>query len=307
MKKKRNPFLAAFLSLICPGLGQMYNGELRKGIIYIGIAILLSIFWFTCQPLFLLIYVAFEIFIVIDAFSFARKKDKYNLKSYNKVKFYILFYLILEIPVNGFFETILFNDYKMLTTSMENIIYAGEKVFVNKLLYGASTPDYISFPFFKDIGFKIPYFRFPSIKKPKSYDIIVFNYPKNPQFKHIKRCIATEGQIVEIRDKKIFVDGKKFDDTKFTKFVDPNIHDRSKVYPTFMNLGSRDNFGPVKVPNNSYFVLGDNRDNSYDSRYYGFIHHRNIIGKVMFIFTSYDYGKEYFEKIRWSRIGAAIE
>ncbi|KAA3615775.1 MAG: signal peptidase I [Calditrichaeota bacterium] len=141
---------------------------------------------------------------------------------------------------------------------------------------------------------------------PKPGDVVVFKYPVDNHYSYIKRCIATGGQTIEIRNKKVFIDGQPFPDEDFTKFVDKKTMPKTAKLSyahIFQNMGSRDNFGPLTVPENHYFMMGDNRDNSLDSRYWGFVSQEEIEGKAGIIYFSWDYDYS----IRWERIGILLK
>ncbi len=200
--------------------------------------------------------------------------------------------------------------YKIPTSSMEDTLLVGDFLLVNKFYYGAQTPNWIGIPFTR-VGFNVPWFRFPKIEDPKPYDIVVFRYPLDPHMEYIKRCIATGGQTVSLKDKNVYVDGKLFPKPPHMKFIDPNILSRyDQRYPMFRpGLGSRDNFGPVTVPAHHYFMMGDNRDNSSDSRYWGFVPPENIVGKPLIIYLSWNNHiptYRFFHKIRWDRLATVI-
>jgi signal peptidase I len=197
--------------------------------------------------------------------------------------------------------------YKIPTASMENTLLVGDFLLVNKFVYGAQTPEWVGIPFTR-IGSNIPSFRFPNITKPKPYDIVVFKYPKDPYLDYIKRCIAAGGQTVESRNKRIFLDGYPFPIPPKIKYIDRRIFQK-QYYDDTMFEGNRDNFGPIRVPRNHYFVMGDNRDNSLDSRYWGFVPPENMVGRPLIIYLSLDPSEStlnLFSKIRWNRLGKVI-
>ncbi len=200
--------------------------------------------------------------------------------------------------------------YKIPTSSMEDTLLVGDFLLVNKFYYGAQTPNWIGIPFTR-VGFNVPWFRFPRIEAPHQDDIVVFRYPRDPHLEYIKRCIATGGQSVELINKQVYVDGKEFVNPPHLKYLDPTIYPRyNRYYPTFKpGLGSRDNFGPVTVPPHHYFMMGDNRDRSSDSREWGFVPPENIVGKPLIIYlswNSYIPGYRVFHKIRWDRLAMVI-
>ncbi|HDL04443.1 MAG TPA: signal peptidase I [candidate division Zixibacteria bacterium] len=143
--------------------------------------------------------------------------------------------------------------YRVDSASMEDSLFEGDYIFVNKLAY--------------DFG------------DPQPGDIIVFKYPLNPTQDYIKRIIAGPGQTIEIIDKVIYVDNLLSEIYVNTKNTDPKI--------LAAQLSARDNFGPIQVPEGQYFVLGDNRDESQDSRFWGFVPAEFIKGKALFIYWSW--------------------
>jgi signal peptidase I len=194
--------------------------------------------------------------------------------------------IFLLSPLSTFIKNNYVASYKVPSGGMENTILVGDFMFVDKA--------------------------WKNHFKPESGDLVVFKYPVNPQLDFIKRCVAVGGQTVKIIDKKIYVDGEPFHEPTHLKFIDRRILSRDdKTFPVFNpDLGSRDNFGPVVVPPNHYFVLGDNRDNSLDSRAWGFVPQENIIGKAGIIWFSWESRMPLFQlskKIRWNRIGKMLQ
>ena len=126
--------------------------------------------------------------------------------------------------------------------------------------------------------------------------------------------MAKGDQILEIKDKEVYVDNVQFPHTPGLNFLDPRVMKKTEgryVFPTFNRnkYGSRDNFGPIKIPKNNYFMMGDNRDNSSDGRQWGFVPHENVVGKASIIYFSWNGNKpwsRFFEKIRIGRMGDII-
>ncbi len=202
--------------------------------------------------------------------------------------------------------------FRIPTGSMEDTLLVGDFLLVTKFIYGIRSPDWIGVPFTK-VGFFIPYFRLPSFREPRQNDIVVFRYPVDPNLSYIKRCVATEGQTVEIREKRVYIDGVLFENPPMSKFTSeityPKGYTERAIVPRNMQMRNRDNYGPVTVPEGYIFVMGDNRDNSADSRYWGFLDRDLIIGKALVIYFSWDIKTAMHKlnkKIRWERIGNLI-
>jgi signal peptidase I len=192
--------------------------------------------------------------------------------------------IAIAILIALFIRTFIVQAFKIPSSSMEPTLQVGDHLLVNKFIYGIKIP-------FTGIKF----FRF---NEPKRGDIIVFIYPKDRSKDFIKRVIGTEGEKVEIIHNKIRIDDKLIDD--------PWGHYDEKSLPA-KYLQLMDRFGPVIVPKGSLFVLGDNRDNSQDSRFWGYVNVNEVKGKAFVIYFSWDrYAQNLLGKIRWIRFGKLI-
>lgn len=154
--------------------------------------------------------------------------------------------------------------------SMEDTLLVGDYLLANKFIYGAP----IDVP-----GTHITLFRLPGLRDPEPGDIVIFQSPVDPDRDLIKRCVAVGGQVVEVIDKVLYVDGVRFEDPPLSKHTD------RRTYPATVN--PRDNFGPYRVPEGHFFMMGDNRDNSADSRYWRSASRELIKGKAMSIYWSW--------------------
>ena len=180
--------------------------------------------------------------------------------------------LVLVLAVVITFRGVVAQAYQIPTGSMERTLLVGDYLYINKMLYGSEI----------DIGFqghRYFYHRFPAFRQPRPGDIIVFRYPPNPRQDFIKRCVAVAGQVVQVRDKVLYVDGKRQ--------IEPYaVHDDPRILPR--EIAVRDNFGPYRVPPGCLFMMGDNRDNSLDSRFWGPLPENMVKGKAMFTYFSWD-------------------
>jgi signal peptidase I len=180
--------------------------------------------------------------------------------------------VVLSVAVVVTFRGVVAQAYQIPSGSMEKTLLVGDFLFVNKMLYGSEIDIGMS-------GHRLFYHRFPAIRQPAAGDIIVFRYPENPQQDFIKRCVAIGGQTVEIRNKELFVDG--------VRQVEPYvIHIDPRILPR--EVSQRDNFGPYKVPAGDIFMMGDNRDNSHDSRFWGPLPVSLVKGKAFVRYFSWD-------------------
>lgn len=178
-------------------------------------------------------------------------------------------------------RTFIVQAFKIPSGSMEDTLAIGDHILVNKFLYGTRIP-------FTDK-------KILKIRDPRRGDVVVFEYPEDPSKDFIKRVIGTPGDEVEVRNKKVFVNGKIYDNPH-------EIHKELGIIPKEQN--PRDNFGPIKVPEGALFVMGDNRDRSYDSRFWGFVKYDKIKGLAFIKYWSWD--KEHWS-VRWRSIGKWLD
>ena len=191
--------------------------------------------------------------------------------------------ILIAVLIALFVRTFVVQAFKIPSSSMEPTLLVGDYLLVNKFIYGTRIP-YTEMKFFQ-------------FSKPKRGDVIVFVFPLDPSKDFIKRVIGTEGEKVEIIHNKIYINDKLIGDPwgRF-KREGPEWH-----------LQGMEKFGPVVVPKHSLFVLGDNRDNSQDSRFWGFLHVNAVKGKAFILYFSWDHNAENLvDKVRWSRIGKLI-
>jgi len=182
-------------------------------------------------------------------------------------------------------RTFMFQAFKIPSGSMLETLQIGDHIIVNKMAFG--TP--VDIPFTDKTLFHTPAWA----GSPEHGDIIVFKYPQDPSRDFIKRVIGVPGDVIEIRNKVVYRNGEPLDEP-YAVHNDPRV--RTTGEP-------RDQMDPVTVPERKYFVMGDNRDFSLDSRFWGFVDRGLIRGNALLLYWSWDSNGKWFEKVRWSRIG----
>lgn len=205
-------------------------------------------------------------------------------------------------------RTFLVEAFQIPSGSMEQTLLVGDFLFVNKVAYGAQIPGTDA--------------RLPGFTRPRRGDIIVFAYPRNPEQNYVKRVIGRPGDTVEMRAGDVRVNGRPLPEP-YVRRIDP-AHDG--YFPEFnwqrdylavrspdalrRYHPTRDTWGPLIVPPGKYFVLGDNRDNSSDSRYWGFVDQTAVKGQPLLVYFSYEREAKaalpWLTDIRWHRLGAVI-
>lgn len=197
-------------------------------------------------------------------------------QSKTKVKEYIES-IIIAILIALFIRTFIICAYKIPSRSMVPTLLVGDHILVNKFIYGV----------------KIPLIRrtIVPVREPKRGEIVVFIFPNDRSKDFIKRVIGVAGDKIEIKNKKIFINDQEYKDSY-------GIYSDSFILPGSMQ--PRDNFGPVTVPAKSIFVMGDNRDESLDSRFWGFVDLKDVEGKAFIIYWSWNRDEH---NLRWERLG----
>lgn len=205
--------------------------------------------------------------------------------------------LIVALILAFFIRSFVVQAFKIPSGSMLQTLQIGDHLLVNKFIYGVRLP--------------ILHTQVIPVSKPGLQDVIVFEFPGVPAHggavfsmddqqvragaggkDFIKRVIGLPGDTIEVRDKKVYRNGQPLDEP-YVQFVDP------------LTISSRDSMAPVTVPEGHYFVMGDNRDESYDSRFWGFVPRDMILGKALFLYWSWGPGG--LTDVRWNRIGDWIK
>ncbi|HDQ26438.1 MAG TPA: signal peptidase I, partial [bacterium] len=166
--------------------------------------------------------------------------------------------ILIAIVIRTFF----IQAFRIPTSSMEDTLLIGDQLIANKFIYGSSVP------FKKEKILKFAH--------PKRGDVVIFRYPEDPKFMFIKRCVAIPGDTVEVRDKKLYINEKAPVEKNFI------YHKDIRTFPAA--YAPRDNFGPFTVPEGHLFVMGDNRDFSADSRFWGFLPYDYLRGKAWVVY-----------------------
>lgn len=202
------------------------------------------------------------------------------------------YYAFGVVVLAAFLRLFVLQGYRVPSRAMEDTLLLGDCLLIEKLSYGASFP--------------LGNIRLPGVASPEVGDIAVFRLPEEPDRVYVKRCLAVAGQVVEIDDKVVYVDGVRMADPAFSKYIDARIFSAER--------SGRDNFGPVEVPPNHVFLVGDNRDNSRDSRHWGFVPVSSLVGRAMCVYWSVEARGDLSgswlssvaslpERVRWQRLG----
>jgi len=210
------------------------------------------------------------------------KNDKEKIESTSFKKSTLREYaeaILVAFVLAFFIRTFVIQAFKIPSGSMEKNLLIGDHILVNKMVFAPVVKSYEKY--------------FLPVKEIKRGDVIVFKYPNNPSIDYIKRVIALENETIEIRNKTVYINNKKLEEPY-------KYHFDSEYFAPV-----RDNLLPKKVPQGYYFVMGDNRDNSQDSRYWGFLARDHIKGRAFIIYWSekadraeYRLDKSFFENLK---------
>jgi signal peptidase I len=279
------PWLAGLLQIVMPGLGNLYSGRPLRGLILhvavqcIVFILALVLLWLPWPVNFLIpvaAAIAVTIFVVFDGVRCARgARPAFSLARYNRWYVYILIVAVLaivvapeQVLVGSPTRAYVMQTFAADTSSMEPTVLVGDHIVVDKSAYAFS--------------------------EPKRGDIVFYRATERPQTIFMKRIVGMPGETIEIRNREVFINGKKIDEP-YVQFLRPST-DGTFAEGTF----NGDSVAPTVIPADAYFVLGDNRDNSLDSRFIGPVQRRHFLGKAKTIYFSSDPGTH---KPRWSRIG----
>ena len=272
--KPKEPLLAVLLTVAVTGLGQLYARRIKRGLIifFIPFLFLALLIPYVLSPktvvspiliIFVLLSPIYFLFAIIDAYRCAKAYNGRNnlirnisltKKSVLIIGIVVVFFInpsiIIANGVSGYIKNNISQAFKMPTRAMEPTLIAGDAILVDKNIYNKS--------------------------KPKRGDIVVFAYPEDTKKMFVSRLVGLPGEIIEIKGGSVIVNEKPISEVAFVNKYYYNMGDYAKE-------GQQ-----VKIPSNSYFVLGDNSKNSRDSRHWGFVPNKNLIGKVYKIYYPFN-------------------
>ena len=264
--KKREPLIAILLSAHIPGLGQMYNGQLLKGLLFIFVPAALAIGLFEAGAIrgargfFLELAGAFAVYAyqALESVFAARRRWYYELKKYNRWYFYVLFAVAFALSIVYVLSPLMgshvpFEVYRVSSDSMAPALFEDELMLVDMTGYDQASP--------------------------KRSDIVLFRAQDDAGKVCVKRVLGLPGERFELKLRNIYINDKLY--------LDLHGRNNSPMPPTPKGL-KKESFGPVTIPSGKYFIMGDNRGRSRDSRHFGFIPESAIVGRPLFIIYSLD-------------------
>jgi signal peptidase I len=281
--KNRNPWLAGVLAFFAYGLGHLYVGKFQRAVVILAVyGVLMAIIiltrlqhYYAGTLIFVLLSFSVTIFTVVDAARLAIKQKPYVMKSYNRWYYYIGF-LVLASSINYFIsenrdDVFGFKSYRIPSTSMAPTVRVGDFIIVDTWAYNNN-----------------------SVERG---DIIVFKYPNDPSIDYIFRVIALPGEEFEYTNKQIYLDGKpmqQYEKGSYTSLAKPDRKFTQKIeilegleYKILLMERHPTINTTMIVPEDHYLVMGDNRDNANDSRYWGYVPVEYIKGKALYVWFNY--------------------
>ena len=193
---------------------------------------------------------------------------------------------VIAILLAIFIRTFIIQAFKIPSGSMLPTLQIGDHLLVSKFIYGVKVP--------------VSGTTLIPIKSPERNDVIVFKYPRDPSVDYIKRVIGLPGETLKIINKQVYINDVPIED--------PHAHFASSV---IIKGNPRDNLSPITIPKGKVFVMGDNRDNSHDSRFWGFVDQKDILGKAFIIYWSWNIetpllSLDRLTSVRWGRLADII-
>jgi signal peptidase I len=278
--KRRRACLAGIANLAAP-LGHVYVGKPLRGVVVAFAMTIVSVFalLISLRPLgritivlMVLILLIGYVVPIVDAAILARREGKdYILKWYNRWYMYLLVFgivVLLGNTIQPMLRGHLVEAYKLPSGAMTPTLLVGDHILADKTVY--------------------------NFHSPQRFDVVVFEFPEDPQKIFVFRVIGLPGETIEMRHRKVFINGTELSEPH-AYFSESNNDD---------NGSTQESFGPLVVPGRQYFVLGDNRNRSYDSRFWGAVDRDKIYGLVRLVYFSWDYENTI---VRWNRIGNLVD
>lgn len=278
------------LSILVPGLGHVYAGEAKWGVqfygllLVAGVASLATMLWLPLAPFNVVTptLIMFLLYVYVVAHSVrAAKRQRHpdGLKTYQRWYLYVLAIAVswfVVAPVMRHTTRSITQAFTIPSGSMMDNVLVGDYILVSKAAYGIYNP--------------FTNRRLVSLGAVRRHDVIVYKSPRAEQRYLIHRVIGLPGDRLEIRQHQVYVNGQVLPEPDVKRKGEPGV--------------KNENFGPALVPAGHFFVMGDNRDSSIDSRYWGFLPEANVIGRATRIYWSWDTPTQ---QVRWARIGGAID
>jgi len=179
--------------------------------------------------------------------------------------------LLVAVLLAAYARTFLVRPFRIPSSSMAPALVAGDQLLVNRFVFGPTRFAWEA--------------RLLPVRPPRRGDVVVFRYPRDPRIPYVKRVLGVPGESVELRRRGLFVDGAALDERGYAHHAEAAVYPDSVPVDPF--YGRRDDFGPVTVPAASYFVLGDNRELSADSRFWGFVPRSLVLGRAFAVYWSW--------------------